>query len=170
MMIRPRLEGLTDAEYLWEPAPGCWSVRPADGGGYRVEGQWRGGLRHEVEPPPFTTIAWRLCHVGSGLAIRTNQHFGDRSLVWQNFWEHEPVPGTAAAGLAFVDRFYSVWHESIRSRPEEFIDSHSEGPPGSRDGGFPFADAIQHVNAEVLGHAAEMCLLRDLYQARQGRA
>lgn len=26
--LRPRLEGLTDAEYLWEPAPGAWSIRP----------------------------------------------------------------------------------------------------------------------------------------------
>lgn len=24
---RPRLEGLTDAEYFWEPVDGCWSVR-----------------------------------------------------------------------------------------------------------------------------------------------
>jgi hypothetical protein len=26
--LRPRLDGLTDDEYFWEPAPGCWSVRP----------------------------------------------------------------------------------------------------------------------------------------------
>jgi hypothetical protein len=27
---RARLEGLTDEEYLWEPAPGAWSVRRRD--------------------------------------------------------------------------------------------------------------------------------------------
>lgn len=26
--LRARLNGLTDDEYFWEPAPGCWSVRP----------------------------------------------------------------------------------------------------------------------------------------------
>jgi hypothetical protein len=26
--LRDRLDGLTDDEYFWEPAPGCWSVRP----------------------------------------------------------------------------------------------------------------------------------------------
>jgi hypothetical protein len=26
--LRPRLDGLTDEEYLWEPAPGAWSLRP----------------------------------------------------------------------------------------------------------------------------------------------
>ena len=25
---RPRLDGLTDDEYRWEPAPGAWSIRP----------------------------------------------------------------------------------------------------------------------------------------------
>ncbi|MEZ4728248.1 MAG: hypothetical protein R3E79_14035 [Caldilineaceae bacterium] len=26
-MVRDRLNGLTDAEYFWEPVAGCWSVR-----------------------------------------------------------------------------------------------------------------------------------------------
>ena len=26
--LRPRLDGMTDAEYRWEPVPGAWNVRP----------------------------------------------------------------------------------------------------------------------------------------------
>jgi len=26
--LRPRFDGLTDLEYLWEPGPGAWNVRP----------------------------------------------------------------------------------------------------------------------------------------------
>ena len=26
--LRPRLDGLTDDEYFWEPVAGCWSIRP----------------------------------------------------------------------------------------------------------------------------------------------
>ncbi len=78
--------------------------------------------------------------------------------------------GTAAVGLAFVDWCYAAWHDGIVSRPEEFIDAKSDGPPRTADGHYPFADVIQHVNAEVLSHGAEMCLLRDLCQAREGRA
>lgn len=170
VMTRTRLKGLTDEEYFWEPAPGCWSVRQVDDGRHVVEGQWYGGLRHEVTPPPFTTIAWRLCHVGSGLAMRTNYHFGDRSLTWENFWEREAVPESAAAGVAFVERWYAEWRAGITSRPEAFLDEKSAGPPRTIDGQFPFADVILHVNAEVISHGAEMSLLRDLYQARQGRA
>ena len=29
--LRPRLESLTDEQYLWEPVDGCWSVRPRAG-------------------------------------------------------------------------------------------------------------------------------------------
>lgn len=31
--LRPRLDGLTDDEYLWEPAPGSWNVRPRGAAG-----------------------------------------------------------------------------------------------------------------------------------------
>jgi hypothetical protein len=27
-LFRPRLAGLTDEEYLWEPVTGCWTIRP----------------------------------------------------------------------------------------------------------------------------------------------
>jgi hypothetical protein len=26
--LRPRLNGMTDVEYRWEPVPGAWNVRP----------------------------------------------------------------------------------------------------------------------------------------------
>ena len=29
--LRPRLEGLTDEEYFWQPVPDCWTVH-RDGG------------------------------------------------------------------------------------------------------------------------------------------
>jgi hypothetical protein len=31
-IFRPRLDGLTDAEYQWEPVPGCWTIRPTSAG------------------------------------------------------------------------------------------------------------------------------------------
>ena len=79
--LRPRLGGLTDDEYFWEPVPGCWSVRPraeattsdaAGGGDLVLDYAWP-----EPTPAPVTTIAWRLAHVTRGcLAHRTASHFG----------------------------------------------------------------------------------------------
>jgi hypothetical protein len=39
----PRLQGLTDDEYFWEPVAGCWTVRPSAGGRFVADWQW---------PPP----------------------------------------------------------------------------------------------------------------------
>ncbi|MFD6446821.1 hypothetical protein ACFWEJ_17070, partial [Promicromonospora sp. NPDC060204] len=55
----PRLEGLTDTEYLWEPASPAWSVRAGADGVPRLEQEVP-----EPEVPPVTTIAWRMVHVG----------------------------------------------------------------------------------------------------------
>ena len=53
--IRTRLEGLSDAEYFWEPTSGCWTIRQ------RADGTWMADWPlPRPEPEPFTTIAWRL--------------------------------------------------------------------------------------------------------------
>jgi hypothetical protein len=43
--LRPRLNGLTDEEYRWEPVPGAWNVRPRGTGTAPIavgpaEGPW----------------------------------------------------------------------------------------------------------------------------------
>lgn len=38
--LRPRLEGLGDEEYLWEPVEGCWSLRRDQNGVYALDGRW----------------------------------------------------------------------------------------------------------------------------------
>src|SRR6185436_2248593 len=75
--LRPRLDGLTDDEYLWEPVPGCWTVRH-DG---TVDFDYP-----TPEPPPFTTIAWRLAHIIVGvLAVRNHSHFGGPPASYENW-------------------------------------------------------------------------------------
>ena len=38
--LRPRLAGLTDDEFFWEPVPGSWSVRRTAEGACRQDGAW----------------------------------------------------------------------------------------------------------------------------------
>jgi hypothetical protein len=79
-MLRPKLEGLTDDEYFWEPVAGCWSVRPRDRATAPVLGG-SGALVSEFafpepDPAPVTTIAWRLVHLIVGVfGIRNANHF-----------------------------------------------------------------------------------------------
>ena len=59
--IHDRQQGLTQAEYLWEPVPGCWSVR-------QVGDRWQAErVEPEPMPAPVKTIAWRLSHIGSDI-------------------------------------------------------------------------------------------------------
>lgn len=69
--LRSRLDGLTDDEYFWSPVPNAWSVWPrgtstapmhVGGGEFTVDYAFP-----QPEPPPFTTIAWRLGHVIVGV-------------------------------------------------------------------------------------------------------
>src|SRR2546429_8733021 len=54
--LRPRLSGLTDEEYRWEPVPGAWNVRPR-GTGTAPVAAGAGAMNHDLavpapRPPP----------------------------------------------------------------------------------------------------------------------
>jgi hypothetical protein len=159
--FRPRLDGLTDAEFAWEPAPGCWAVRPTGDGRYLPDWKWP-----PPEPPPVTTIGWRLCHIGGPvLGLRASSHFGDGSVTLETLdW-----PGTAAAGIAFVERGYAAWRAGVVALGEAGL-GRAVGPAEGPYSASPFAVLVLHINREVIHHGAEVALLRDLYRARAGRA
>jgi hypothetical protein len=160
----PRLSGLTDEEYFWEPAVGCWSLRPDGDGGWTLDGY---GAR-PPEPPPVTTLAWRIVHVATAMSTRSSTFFGSMSSDNSDMYDvrHWPaeLPGSAASGLRFLSQEYRKWHDAIAG-----LDASSlEGPLGPRGAHFaedPLAALIVHINREVMHHGGEICLLRDLYRA-----
>ena len=153
-----RLDGLTDDEYLWEPVPGCWSVRPTGDGSHAIDWEWP-----EPSPPPVTTIAWRLCHIASGvLGIRASNHFGEGTLTLETIrW-----PATAADGLRFLEDSYAAWSAGVSALDDEGL-ARPCGPAEGPYRDYPMATLIPHINREVFHHAAEVALLRDLYRARE---
>jgi hypothetical protein len=170
VQLRPRLEGLTDEEYLWEPAVGAWSVRPdADG---RLVLDFA-----EPEPPnpPVTTIAWRSVHIGRDvLGKRARAFFGpteapdDAGMFDDRHWP-EPLPGTAAGALELLDQAYRSWRAGVAALDDETIRK-PLGPKGGPYAEDSMAGLVLHINREVIAHGAELCLLRDLYRARHDHA
>ncbi len=164
--LRPRLDGLTDEEYFWEPVPGCWSLRKrgtttetttVGTGEYRCE-----FVYPEPENPPVTTIAWRLAHVIVGVfAARNASHFGGPPASWRDF----RYAGTASEALVQLDDAYATWIKAVRALgPDGLI-----RPCGPAEGPYhesPLAELVLHINREALHHGAEIALLRDLYRAR----
>ncbi len=162
-----RLEGMTDAEYRWEPAPGCWSIRergtPA---GNRAYGGGGWLLEFNMPPPtpePFTTIAWRLSHLATGLAMRADYTIGSKAMAWDDFI----VPATAADAIATLVASGTGWREALTSADDAALGriGHSSFPWGL-DPDLPFLDICWWVNQEVLHHGAEIALLRDLYRSQ----
>ncbi len=153
--FRQRLDGLTDDEYVWEPVAGCWTVRPNGDGSFSLDGSWPA-----PQPPPFTTIAWRICHIaGPVLGIRASNHFGDGSLSIATIrW-----PGTASDALAWLDQMYASWRAGIDALDDDGLAravGPAEGPYADRS----MATLILHISREVIHHGAEVALLRDLYR------
>ena len=164
--LRPRLDGLTDEEYFWEPVPDCWSVRPRGTGTAPVQGgsgAWTVDFAFpEPKPAPVTTIAWRLAHVVVGvLAMRNAGHFGRQATDYMSF----AYAGSADQALAQLDEEYARWTQGVRGLDAERL----REPCGPAEGPWadqPMTALVLHINRELIHHGAEIALLRDLYAHR----
>jgi DinB family protein len=166
--LRPRLDGLTDDEYFWQPVPGCWTISRRGESSAPVS---RGAGEYTMdyaEPPhdrePVTTIAWRLAHLIDGLGPPAAPHFdGPAERLATSY------PGAADGALRQLDDGYEAWIRDVRglgtaglARPQGAL-----SPPEFAD--EPLAKLVLYTHLEVIHHGAEVCLLRDLYLWRDGR-
>ncbi|MGH3611808.1 MAG: DinB family protein [Pseudonocardia sp.] len=163
--LRPRLDGLSDDEYFWEPVPGSWNVHPRG----RSTAPVQGGSGDftidfalpEPDPPPVTTIAWRLGHVIVGVfGSRAAAHFGGAPVDYLTF----DYAGTAAGALGQLDAAHDAWTTGVRGLDGAAL----AAPCGPAEGPWaehPMATLVLHINREAIHHGAEISLLRDLYRA-----
>lgn len=164
--FRPRLAGLTDAEYFWEPVAGCWSIRrrgestapiSVGGGAFTMD---------YAMPPqdeePVTTIAWRLAHLIVGVfGARNASHFGAPSVDFGTF----EYAGSAAAALDQLDAGYTAWIKGVQSLGADDL-ARPCGPAEGPYAEYSMAGLVLHIHREVIHHGAEVALLRDLYYWR----
>ncbi len=164
--LRPRFAGLTDDEYRWEPVPGMWSVRPRGtspapaslgNGAFTQDFAWP-----QPDPPPVTTIAWRLCHLLVGVfGTRVAAHFGGDPVRYDTY----DYPGDADTALARLDAAYAAWNAGVRALTLDDL-ARPCGPAEGPYAEYPMAALVLHINREAIHHGAEVALLRDLYRAQ----
>jgi DinB superfamily len=167
--LRPRLDGLTDEEYFWQPVPDCWTLsRRGDSTAPISVGAGEFTMDYGMppnDPAPVTTIAWRLAHIVVGLfALRTATHFAGRPADYRT-WEYA---GTAAEALRQLDEQHAAWIKGVRSLGASGL----AYPAGPAEGSFAkssMAELVLHINREVIHHGAEIALLRDLYHWKGDR-
>jgi len=157
---------LTDEEFFWEPAPGCWSLRcrehaittnPIGKGNWVLDGE-----SPEPQTPQLTTIAWRMCHICLSPLQRYDYTFGSHSLTPDDItW-----PSTARDAFGFLRKSQGRWRTALEGIASAELDQvgRSQNPYGL-DPRIRFVDLLAWTNLEFAHHAAEIACLSDVYRA-----
>jgi ketosteroid isomerase-like protein len=160
--LRPRLDGLTDDEYFWQPVPNCWTISRRGASSAPMSlgaGDFTWDFGEPQDPEPVTTIAWRLAHLIVGFAEMNGTHFDSSPTHIATF----DYAGTAKEALRQLDDAHDRWVKGVRSLGDAGL-ARPQGPtvpPEFADA--PMARLVLYTSLEVFHHGAEICLLRDLY-------
>ncbi|WP_229401668.1 DinB family protein [Micromonospora okii] len=149
------LERLEPADFRWEPAAHCWTVRPGPGGGWVPD--W---ADTEPDPVPVPTIAWLTWHIGWWWSVASDHAEGRPAR------ERADV-GWPGAGEATVG-----WLRDLRGRWVAYLDGLTDADldaavafPWPADSGHTVAHQLGWVNAELMKNVAEIGQLRLLRAA-----
>jgi hypothetical protein len=157
-VLAQRLDGLSDEEYLWEPAPGSWSVRQGEDGRVKADAEVWAPDGTAVTPP--RTLAWSIGHLASGVAQRADWLTGSHSLRSADVsWYLEAHQGVEALNAAL-----RAWRDGLTTMTDTDLDTIGRSAyPDGLDPQLPLLDIVWWVNKELLFHAGEIWLVRDLY-------
>lgn len=148
-----RLQGLTDAEFWWQPVPDSWTVKedPAAPSGWTYD--------YEFPPPspaPVTTIAWRLVHIAANNWIYWEYAFGPGKWTFPDL----AVPSTADDAL----RNWRQSRDPITAWLDRATDNDlDEMRPSHLGADRSAGEVVKILLDEEVHHGAELALMRDLY-------
>jgi len=151
--LRHRLEGLTDEEFFWEPVPGCWTVHRSE------TGCWLADYADPApDPPPFTTIAWRLVHIASCKVMYHEYAFGAGKLTWDEL----EYPHTAVDAITWLEEGHGKLQAALGQLSDaELTEMRLTNWGEQWETWRIFWTMVFHD----LHHGAEIGCLRDLYRA-----
>jgi len=173
--------GLTDEEFLWEPAPGTWSVRPvaesrtatpfvsgdfeADfDAGVTVSPDWA------KDGEPLTSIAWLFWHVGSmpGRAAELDFFGGEHTAAsgWTSpYIASHPIFSTADEAVTEMRTGWRALIEALQSASDDQLERPTRfwgyGGEGQLSTG---AQIVASIVNEVSHHGTQIGVLRDFYR------
>jgi hypothetical protein len=138
---RSRLNGLSDEEYLWEPVPGCWTIRDRGNRTFYAD-----GVRPAPEPAPFTTLAWRIAHLTDCYGADRNGEFLGVTLAPVVLDPDGARCGTAETAVALLERAHARWRSHVTAVPVDSMGGglgpiagpYAVNRPGIRGGSIPW--------------------------------
>ncbi|MEO3759170.1 DinB family protein [Mycobacterium sp. B14F4] len=148
------LAALTDDDFLWEPAPLVWTVRPDGNGRWRPD--WADA---EPDPIPVPTIGWLTWHIQWWWSTTIDHLTGAlprqrTDVTWQ---------GDGAAAVEGIRALAYRWRDVLArvdpAAPSEF--------PWGADSGLTVAHSALWVNVELTKNISEIGQLRLMRAARR---
>jgi hypothetical protein len=164
MVLRDRLDALTDDEYGWEPAPGALSVRRrSEAGTSRVlgTGDWVAEWPDGADSQGPRTIAWLIAHLTEAFFERWEWTFGSR----ERRREDLDLPGVRGGAVAELTRWVNAWRGGIVALPPAEVMSVGLSTASDIDAAAPFGHLVLHMNRELIHHGSEILALQDLHAA-----
>jgi hypothetical protein len=175
---------LSDDEFFWEPLPGCWSVRPRRecrtptpyGSGDWVADFDAGLVERSVRgeaTEPLTSVAWLMWHVGSmpGRTTELDVLGGPRSAEsgWASpYFADHPVFASADEAVQTMRTGWRALDRALKASTDEQLERPSRF--WGRTGPAAGYQVVALLLNEISHHGAQVCVLRDLYRARDGRS
>jgi hypothetical protein len=149
------LLALVEADFLWEPASLCWTVRPD------VDGTWRPDWADaEPDPVPVPTIAWITWHIewwwSTAIDVLEGHAPPDRTdVAW---------PGTGGAAVARIRDLAARWRNILADMGTDRLAQASAFPWGP-DSDQTVAHTALWLHVELMKNVAEIGQLRLLRAA-----
>ena len=154
------LHGLTDEEYFWEPAAGCWGVRRRTDVRSRDcwgKGDWvvETDLSGAGTTPTTTTVGWRLLHAYDCTNDFTSRAFGRGPRDWNDI----EVPGDAATAVALMTSALDQLQADLAGEDDAILF-------GDLDPDFrkPPWRLVDKALLEAIAHVSEIGALRTLHR------
>ncbi|HEY43244.1 MAG TPA: DinB family protein [Anaerolineae bacterium] len=153
--LTDRLESMTDDEFFWEPVPNCWTVHPGENGRWIVD-----YVGPAPDPPPFTTIGWRLVHIAACKWMYYEYAFGPAKLTWDDL----DIPHTTTDAIAWLTDGHKLLRKALDIMDDAGL---SEMRLTNWGDSWPTWRIFWTMILHDLHHGAEIGCLRDLYRASQ---
>lgn len=144
------LDRLKPDDFLWQPAPRCWTLHPDGAGGWVPD--W---AETEPEPVPVPTIGWLSWHLGWWLGTATDHLLGHPPRARTDV--HWPGPGEPA--VKWLRELHGSWTHAVTQLTETDLDRTASYPqPDVPD--QTVAHLLAWANAELMKNVAEIGQLR----------
>lgn len=151
-IFRRCVEGVTDEEFMWEPAPGTWRVFQDE------SGRWDHDYAEpDPVPSPFTTIGWRMAHIATCKVMYHEWAFGSRELTWYTI----ETPHDVAGALAMTERGHQLLLDDLAALGDDELDA--QRLTNWRES-WPAWRIFWTMAHHDLQHGGEIGALRDLYR------